>query len=886
MATLPTDSYSATGKPLWLTNPVDELKIDGVSPCVLTNEGGFLAVNGDVVTGVTSNWSEYPTTSNVIIFDATNFLSNVSGNLYFNDEILAVAGAISNVADWSLYPAIADVTLQGNALDMSGTLLQNNVGKLQFGASDVASTWADYAATSNINANGNTIINLSSLAANSVTTGSVSSGANLDLNATSNMTLTASSNLIQTAKSITITADEQLNVGTFTDLNLIAQNGNRGRVNITAEPGFSNGVYGEVHIVANGGRAGGIPGFATGGLIELLATTPFGIPTLTSAIKLNAQSCLMYSGTTSPVGSIAGTSYIQGDNAVSIVAGSTAVFPNIPGSIYLYGSLGSLPGSGGVRVQNGMSIDYINPISATGNPDLLISGNPAGQGVTLSNVNLIDMNSNGAISNVASIGANYLYNVSNIAMTNPVSPFQTNITGLSNINGSPYVPVTSWSVYPATTNVNMAGFGLSNVGFTTYSNTVPISVSNAGTVYGKNRLKASAEILPYFSDLQEGNTITVDAVYGDDVVATQNIYALPFKTIQAALTVASSGQTVFVRPGTYNEQIGVPNGVALRGSSVQTTIIQLLNVTTSKGLVTLDPNCRVEDLTMTISTATPGVNIVGVTFEGNATVTSKLRTCVVNVTNTSTSGSGVTLGVTADGTSPLTPTTSSAIRSSTINVVSSSTGNARGIYLFTSSRMSVRDTIISASGTGGSRVGVETAISPSATIEVKTSSIFGTTYDINRTTGNIVLSATDLISHTANGNSFSVLTEPPATNYVITGNINSFATHYLPIGNTKYIDLPITPQGIVFTQDVVAFQMIAQASAPLPSGTIVTFNAYASTALGTPIMTVVLNDTTPIASSLLTSGTVTTGNQLVIQMVTSGTDKPGPIPITVSVARY
>ena len=62
-----------------------------------------------------------------------------------------------------------------------------------------------------------------------------------------------------------------------------------------------------------------------------------------------------------------------------------------------------------------------------------------------------------------------------------------------------------------------------------------------------------------------GNEIWVDDVNGDDVTGTSGRFDLPFLTIGAALTAASSGDSVFVRPGSYAESITVPSGVSLIG---------------------------------------------------------------------------------------------------------------------------------------------------------------------------------------------------------------------------------------------------------------------------------------------------------------------------------
>ena len=52
-----------------------------------------------------------------------------------------------------------------------------------------------------------------------------------------------------------------------------------------------------------------------------------------------------------------------------------------------------------------------------------------------------------------------------------------------------------------------------------------------------------------------GNTIWVDAVNGDDATGAVGRQDLPFLTLNAAQSVGSAGDTVVVRPGTYDERV-------------------------------------------------------------------------------------------------------------------------------------------------------------------------------------------------------------------------------------------------------------------------------------------------------------------------------------------
>jgi hypothetical protein len=298
------------------------------------------------------------------------------------------------------------------------------------------------------------------------------------VNAPLDLSLNAVANMRQNAETISLTADQLGDLGSFADINLVSQNGNRGRVNLTAQPGFGNGIQGEIYLTANGGNVGGISGLSTGGLISLSANTPPGIPTLTSAIKLTGESIVSYEGITSPFGSIAGYNFVYGTNGVNVTAGTPPVFPNLIGSVYLNGDVG-LGGGGGVRVQNGMAIDYIVPFpNPPSNPDLFIQSNAAGQLITMSGIRQITMAGAADINNLSNINAAAISTYSNVnwannkAITN-LDMSGNNISNVTLLNGSrlnvfgSFYDTTSQTVTGANTptvltiNTNPVGNGVS-----------------------------------------------------------------------------------------------------------------------------------------------------------------------------------------------------------------------------------------------------------------------------------------------------------------------------------------------------------------------------------------------------------------------------------------
>lgn len=66
-----------------------------------------------------SNWYNFPSQSGQItLIDASGsqVLKAIGSNLYFNNQLLAQAGQLSNVADWSLYPAISSIQMNNEAI--------------------------------------------------------------------------------------------------------------------------------------------------------------------------------------------------------------------------------------------------------------------------------------------------------------------------------------------------------------------------------------------------------------------------------------------------------------------------------------------------------------------------------------------------------------------------------------------------------------------------------------------------------------------------------------------------------------------------------------------------------------------------------------------------
>ena len=173
-----------------------------------------------------------------------------------------------------------------------------------------------------------------------------------------NLNILSGNQLITNAFQTNITTDKGLNIGQNADLNLTAQNGAKGRVNIIANPGAGGLLAGgEVRVTANGGNIGGV-GF--GGLITLDAnSSPGNYGALTSAIKLSAAGINSYAGAIPSIGSLAGYNFIYGNAGVSVCAGLPASGVQFPGTVYIYGT--GVPGvAGGVRLASPFGIQMLN----------------------------------------------------------------------------------------------------------------------------------------------------------------------------------------------------------------------------------------------------------------------------------------------------------------------------------------------------------------------------------------------------------------------------------------------------------------------------------------------------------------------------------------------
>ena len=303
-----------------------------------------------------------------------------------------------------------------------------------------------------------------------------------------------------------------------------------------------------------------------------------------------------------------------------------------------------------------------------------------------------------------------------------------------------------------------------------------------------------------------GNTAIVDSVNGND--STALVGGSPFLTISAAISAITSGQTIWILPGTYilSSGITIPNGTSIRGLSVQTTIIQM-NVNSTTTMITMGENCRVEDLTINLNCTGSTNNLIlkGIVFGGTSSQTSKIRTCVLSVNNSTMNNTltSTVTGIEFSGTGALSSSSFSfnSVKGTTINVYSNGQGNKRGILVSNTNQISTRDTNIyvaqpTDTTSTGSYVGIETNDSSQVgSIQIR-STTCGVVYptilqsytasDILQTTPTTITNptylasagiqlgpGTDLITYSAGNKGFSTYVYPSIVYYGLRGTISS-----------------------------------------------------------------------------------------------------------------
>jgi hypothetical protein len=331
--------------------------------------------------------------------------------------------------------------------------------------------------------------------------------------------------------------------------------------------------------------------------------------------------------------------------------------------------------------------------------------------------------------------------------------------------------------------------------------------------------------------------LRVDPIYGNDILASPG--GLAFATLNAAVTAAAatSGNTIWMMPGTYNLTSGItiPPSTAIRGMNNQTVIIQMLNVTSNTTLITMGNQTLLEDLTINL-TSNQSVNLTGIYFPNTTTTTSKIISCILNVTS-STNSVGNAIGLFSDGTTTNAQVLQSnyVLRRSTINVSSSSIGLVRGLYITNTCQFAVRDCVIYATGSSINIIGVEST-SVGSYIMLKSSTVSGQVNDIKQPSGLtnpvIILSSTNLINSNASVNGFSISSQPTYIYYTVMGAIPT-GIYYITPGNqigTQLLSSAVL--SMTFDQPTILYSATANYTSTLTGTQSILINLYNTTTPG------------------------------------------------------
>ena len=253
------------------------------------------------------------------------------------------------------------------------------------------------------------------------------------------------------------------------------------------------------------------------------------------------------------------------------------------------------------------------------------------------------------------------------------------------------------------------------------------------------------------------NVLTV-AANGNDATATPG--GTPYLTVQGAIAAILAGSltsvTIWILPGTYTlpaTGITIPATCCIRGLNVQTVTLNCTPTVDNQTMITMGENTRLEDVTCNMTYASH-FTLTGINFPGTTSVTAKMRTMVLNVTNSGAlaSGSSNVYGVTCSGTGALTAKSFSfnCIKGSTFNVNSNGGGNKRGILINGANVATLRDTNVYVAApldpttSNGSYVGIETNDSSSkGSIQLRSTTV-GTT----RPTAGQIYTASDILQTT------------------------------------------------------------------------------------------------------------------------------------------
>jgi cytoskeletal protein CcmA (bactofilin family) len=526
-------------------------------------------------------WYLNPALNGMIeIIDAsgTQVLQSIDGNLYYNNELLAKANDIQDIADWSLYPALASVDFNGNSITGLGDLVATGTadvsGNITAGSLTITGTLAGtlggpVAAGINTNASGiltsglstNTAIpatadsvttsqilfdicggtlatdgggTLLTFNGQAITTGTEGDAANWSSYPAFNditgitteplvvrapgsqpINIIADNNAINstTGGAYNVTVDKGINILAAANVNVTAQNGSGGNIQLNAQPGYQLGPeqigFGAIQLNAYGSSNQAL---GLGGKIDITAYSggigEYG--SATSRVSLNAATLALSAGALPAFPATSGSVNILGQDIISIVA---SVVPPLlgqyPNTVYIFGD-GISNVAGGVRLSspNGVQIAdnsefYATDIFPYTSNGLNLKGRGSFPGPA-ADVTIADC-ATFAMRNAATMTG-----IKSIAMDGSGA-----ITNVATINGVSYPPpvgdVADWSTFPAIQTVDMSGNSLIKVN--------DISIIPGATILGTGAL--TLDVSGDFTVLTDGGgEINISSGAAGDIIIT------------------------------------------------------------------------------------------------------------------------------------------------------------------------------------------------------------------------------------------------------------------------------------------------------------------------------------------------------------------------------
>jgi hypothetical protein len=257
----------------------------------------------------------------------------------------------------------------------------------------------------------------------------------------------------------------------------------------------------------------------------------------------------------------------------SAFTGTITAFSSVdvlPLTLSTSSTTGALRVRGGIGVGGNIYVDNVTSSTTSTNGALVVTG-----GVGIGG----DLNVQGSIVAQGNITAN-----GNIVLGNSTST--DTLTIESEIN-SDLIPTVNNKFSIGSTTSYWANLYAENVGVLNTATFQNLVVLNTATVQG-------IDLLHY-----NKNTWYVDPQTGDDTY-TGHREIDPFKTLKHALNVASSGDTIYLMPGTYTEDFPliIGEGISIRGAGLREVFVQPTTATNTQTAFLLNGGTTISDFTV------------------------------------------------------------------------------------------------------------------------------------------------------------------------------------------------------------------------------------------------------------------------------------------------